>query len=72
MRGKFEGIANVIRFNWHFYLLAAIFILLSAISPIYLPSQYWAYAVSLSLLILVTTLCSVVVTYYVYDRSSLY
>ncbi len=71
MRKPFQGILNIIRFNWLFYalslgLLLLIFILALTFKSFY-GSLYLACAVILWLSII-----SLSVSYYVYDLSSLY
>jgi hypothetical protein len=72
LRTGFQGITNIIRFNWHFYLLAiaSIFILLLIQSQLLPP-----YSLLLSIcliLILFTLIASLLTSYYVYDLSGLY
>ena len=71
MRGPFQGVINVVRFNWHFYILAGVLVLLFVAAGNYsnLPSLY-VYAACL--IVIMPALVSLFVTYYVYDRSNLY
>lgn len=72
MRKPFQGVLNIIRFNWHFYLMAIIFLILSQLLAVYLN---FSFNVVLKIicfaLVLVITL-SLLVSYYVYDLSGLY
>ncbi|HCX22894.1 MAG: methyltransferase [Flammeovirgaceae bacterium] len=71
-RSPFQGVSNVIRFNWHFYVIAAIGILILFLSSQYLSKDWEWLAFASSSLITLTMLVSLMVTYYVYDFSELY
>jgi ubiquinone/menaquinone biosynthesis C-methylase UbiE len=70
IRKPFQGVWNIIRFNWHFYALSLGFVLLI----------FWLnnfptlriFANILDFLIIATTIISLLVSYYVYDLSGLY
>lgn len=71
MRKPFQGVLNIIRFNWHFYVLSLGFLLLFLIlSIIYeaLSNSLWA----VGLTVLWLNIISLLVSYYVYDFSALY
>jgi len=61
IRKPFQGITNIVRFNWHFYILALVLSLL----------LIWVHII-LVYLILAGTCISLVVSWYIYDRSDLY
>lgn len=69
-RKSFQGVFNIIRFNWHFYLIA--FMLFAAtffLPPLhYFPSIY----IILRGLILFPLLISLLVSFYIYDCSGFY
>lgn len=72
VRRPFQGVSNVVRFNWHFYLFAvAVLFFLIAIS---FKTDGWLQLLAILALVcgLWLTLVSLVVTYWVYDLSSLY
>lgn len=71
-RGRFQGILNIIRFNWHFYLLAGLFILIGLILAQFLESRFVFLAYMAISLIAGTILISLVVSYFIYDYSPLY
>lgn len=71
-RSPFQGVSNVLRFNWHFYVVAAIGIVILLLSSQYLSKGWIWIPLAASSLILLTTLISLLVTYYVYDFSELY
>ncbi|MCX6182619.1 MAG: class I SAM-dependent methyltransferase [Bacteroidetes bacterium] len=62
LRKPFQGITNIIRFNWHFYVLS--FVLL----VVQLSFHYYFSSVLITLPITI----SLVVSWYVYDVSNLY
>ncbi|HTD92946.1 MAG TPA: hypothetical protein VK644_04005 [Chitinophagaceae bacterium] len=71
-RKPFQGVANVIRFNWHFYAIGAaiivgLFFLAGFMSPFirYLVQGF-------GLLSAISIVASLLVSHYVYDRSGLY
>lgn len=71
-RKPFQGVGNIIRFNWHFFLLDGIvIIILASVAHIFSePVMIWLYIlVGVSL---VSTGISLLVSYYVYDVSELY
>jgi hypothetical protein len=71
VRKPFQGIINIIRFNWHFYLIAFV-----AISLLYFIAGFWMknplLANLVSAVVLLPVLISLLISYYVYDRSGLY
>lgn len=72
MRKPFQGIGNIIRFNWHYYVLSALVIVALVLISDYLPKAFRNVAnVSIFLIILVN-LISLLVSFYIYDHSSLY
>jgi SAM-dependent methyltransferase len=72
LRKPFQGLRNVVRFNWHFYLIAlAAALALSVIGAVG-PPAFRSYAIALLLLLLASVLTSLAVSDYVYDFSALY
>jgi len=69
VRSRFQGVSNVFRFNWHFYLLSAVsaFILFIAGRYFEIPALYILGAAAV-----VQSALSLGVTFYVYDLSNLY
>jgi ubiquinone/menaquinone biosynthesis C-methylase UbiE len=72
MRSPFQGVLNIIRFNWHFYVLAIIGVSLMMASIAYFPPFAGALMLILSFVIVVTIVVSLFVSHFVYDRSDLY
>ena len=72
IRGPFQGVLNIIWFNWHFFVLAAAFIagLLGVSTVVSGPVSVWLTIVAA--LITVSVVVSLLTSFYVYDRSGLY
>lgn len=73
IRKPFQGLFNIIRFNWHFYVLSLLFVLALQLITVLFPfisSTY--YGQLLIFLIVASTLLSLLVSWYIYDRSGLY
>jgi ubiquinone/menaquinone biosynthesis C-methylase UbiE len=71
IRKPFQGVWNIVRFNWHFYVLAFGFLL----GLVALANYFVAFSIyfrTIGLLVLIPTLVSLCVSYYVYDVSELY
>ena len=72
MRKPFQGVGNIIRFNWHFYLIAVVLIsLLFFLSNSYLIELKLITNIFLSLIFL-NLAVSLLVSWYIYDRSDWY
>jgi SAM-dependent methyltransferase len=71
MRKPFQGVVNIIRFNWHFYVIAAISILLLLVASNLIDMMFWP-CIVLATGIVASTSISLFVSYYVYDQSGLY
>ena len=72
IRKPFHGVWNIVRFNWHFYVLSvalsgSIFFFNNRVSE-----NYHLFLTIVLTLIIVTTLISLLVSFYVYDLSNLY
>lgn len=74
MRKRGEGVRNIVRFNWHFYAAAAGAALVLAAGLALTPADSaWRLGGWLALLaVLLPTLVSLGVSWYVYDASGLY
>ncbi len=71
-RKSFQGVCNIIRFNWHFYLIAGIVLFLLFFSYQYLPKSFQLWVLWLSSMAILIISISIIVSYLVYDRSNLY
>ena len=72
MRRPFQGLWNVIRFNWPFYVLALGFVPGVLVIRYYLYPPFRIGADILLLLAVCSTLISLMVSWYVYDLSGFY
>jgi ubiquinone/menaquinone biosynthesis C-methylase UbiE len=72
MRQPFQGVWNIIRFNWQFYVLSGGFVLLLLLFYNCLDASLAIYILIIGLLVLLPIIISLVVSYYVYDLSGLY
>ncbi len=72
MRKPFQGVVNIIRFNWHFYVLSLTAILFILMFTHYFDEIYKPFFYLISILILLSIFVSLCVSYYVYDVSNLY
>lgn len=72
MRRPFQGVLNILRFNWHFYLLSLVFLVLLIFLAGFFPAYSQVYLYGLCFLILWMNIVSLLVSYYVYDLSGLY
>ncbi len=72
MRKPFQGIVNIIRFNWHFYFLSLGLSLLLILIANYCQNQLRLYLYLVCLLITVPIFISLLVSFYIYDLSGLY
>lgn len=71
-RTPFQGLWNVVRFNWHFYLIAGGLALAGAVGGWLAPPAARPYLALLLALGLLPVLASLLVTAYVYDFAGLY
>jgi ubiquinone/menaquinone biosynthesis C-methylase UbiE len=72
MRQPFQGVWNIVRFNWQFYVLSGGFLLLLVLLCNYLDASLRVYVWIIGLLVLLPVIISLAVSYYVYDLSGLY
>jgi hypothetical protein len=71
-RKPLQGVLNVIKFNWHFYVLALCAIISLLIVRIFLDPAFQATLTVMMFLAVASILISLVVTTYVYDYSNFY
>ena len=72
-RRPLQGVTNILRFNWHFYALAAGVVFIACIGAIWwVPVNWGVYAIGLAGLVLGFSLLSLLASAYVYDLSDLY
>lgn len=71
-RKPFQGVMNIIRFNWHFYVIAGVMLFALFYFRHHLPLQIQSIVRWLSVLAILTIVVSLLVSFYVYDFSDLY
>ncbi|WP_375562571.1 class I SAM-dependent methyltransferase [Bernardetia sp. OM2101] len=71
-RKPYQGVWNIIRFNYHFYLVAIVALVAIGCFAVFLPSDYFIFAILVFVSVLITTLTSLLVSFYIYDISDLY
>ena len=71
-RKPFQGVINIIRFNWHFYIIAFILICGLTIANVFLPEAVQWVIPTLIMLILFSIAVSLAISYYIYDYSGIY
>jgi len=71
-RGMFQGVTTVVRFNWHFYVLAFVTILTLSLAAVTIPGLFAVLCIVVACGILLSCLLSLVATYLAYDSSELY
>lgn len=72
LRKPFQGVGNIIRFNWHFYAIALILTTVGFFIPNYFSTEFQL-VINLFLgLIVLSLIISLSVSWYVYDYSKLY
>lgn len=71
-RKPLQGVLNIIRFNWHFYLIAGTVLFSLIILREYQPIQIQPLILLFVLVTIVTILISLIVSFYIYDLSGFY
>jgi hypothetical protein len=72
VRKPFQGVTNIIRFNWHFYAIGASLIFLLIFLNSFFESQISIFVLFFVILTGLSIFISLLVSYYVYDLSGLY
>lgn len=72
VRKPFQGILNIIRFNWHFFVIAIVLVMLAILLSNYTNSTLKLILQIISFLMLIPIIVSLLVSYYVYDLSGFY
>ena len=71
-RKPFQGVVNIIRFNWHFYVISAIFLCLFILFKESFPANIERAFFYLIILASISIANSLLISYYIYDLSNLY
>ena len=72
LRKPFQGVLNIIRFNWDYYLGSIMTVSLVLFLSQYCPDNYVVYVYIISVLALCSIVISLLASLYVYDISDLY
>ena len=72
LRKSYQGVLNIVRFNWHFYFGALLVASILVVISYFATAEFKMASTVFGLMILLTTVLSLVVSHYVYDRSCLY
>lgn len=72
VRKPYQGVFNIVRFNWHFYAIAGIVMLALLATSVFAGKISFWIVVSLAAGILMSVVVSLSISYYIYDRSHLY
>jgi SAM-dependent methyltransferase len=72
IRKPFQGILNIIRFNWHFYVIALLLIVAMFFVLKFLPRPLQITAIIILSLAIAGITISLIVSFYIYDYSGLY
>lgn len=70
-RSTFQGVTNIVKFNWHFFVIASLVIIFSFIGFSF-NSDYSSYFLLLGILTALGTFIPLLVSWYVYDLSGFY
>ncbi|MEO6731234.1 MAG: methyltransferase domain-containing protein [Ferruginibacter sp.] len=71
-RGPLQGVWNIMRFNWHFYIVSLAVSVFFMFLSTFLSTTFRYYIFVLGLLISLPSFVSLLISYYVYDLSGLY
>lgn len=71
-RGRFQGIKNIIYFNWHFYIIFLLIVLGGINILLIIPFPYAVYLKVFLWISTLSTLVSLIVSWLLYDQSDLY
>lgn len=72
LRSPFQGVFNIVRFNWHFYLSAAFLACILFLLGTSLNSILQLIFYSTGAFVLMITIISLLVSFYIYDLSKIY
>ncbi len=71
-RKPFQGVYNIIRFNWHFYFISGLTLVCLVIFKHHLPEFMHPFAFGFTLLGVLALSVSLLISFYIYDLSDLY
>jgi SAM-dependent methyltransferase len=72
LRKPFQGVINIVRFNWHYYVLALSLIIIAVVLRKYM-NDTWSLVTTIAVIAAVFSIfISLIISSYIYDFSSLY
>lgn len=71
-RKPFQGVTNIVRFNWHFYVLAVVLVAGFVLVKNSLPRTVEITATIIVVLAVVGTIISLAISFYIYDCTGVY
>jgi SAM-dependent methyltransferase len=71
-RRPFAGVWTIIRFNWHFHLIALVAIAVLMVGAVYLPGLWALACAGCAVMAIFSVLISLFATWHAYDASGLY
>lgn len=71
-RKPFQGISNIIRFNWHFYVIVGIMVVALSLLKSVFPQVLQSLLTIGIVLLIIPVIISLLASFYVYDLSDLY
>ena len=72
IRKPFQGVTNIVRFNWHYYIIALVLVVLFILVKDFLPNSLTYFGSLIIILAISGIIISLGVPYYIYDCSNLY
>ena len=72
MRKPFEGVLNIICFNWHFYVFAFAVVFFLAFTAYFLDKPLQSFIYLICIIVSLSIIISLLVSLYIYDLSGLY
>lgn len=72
LRKPFQGVKNIVRFNWHFYVLMLLILMVLGYYYLVGNNHIRPLLMLFGIILIVPVLISLVVSYYIYDASAFY
>lgn len=72
LRKSFQGVTNIVRFNWHYYIILSVMLLVLIFIVNSILEMPETYSVVLVVLFVLPVFISLLVSFYIYDCSDLY
>lgn len=72
IRRPFQGVGNILRFNWHYYVILLVMIILLLYLSVFIGGVIQLVFLVFVIASLISVITSLTVSYIVYDRSELY